>query len=258
MPVPSSSAASLLVWLSLVLCVARSAWWPNNTPNRRIPLRTSGQQQRRFSALTEDDHDGNAKANAAEQWRQQAAQLRDQVQALEQQKRDAAAAEQRQLDETRAIALAQRVRYSAVVPIRKPDGSTVDERCDFAPRWSDDGSSFIATCAATLPLGVILGESEELVGGIVVDEVTPDSNGEKAGLQKGDLVRAVTACQMTMETPTWQLMVGGIGIPKTTRFMHSVDRRPFEEVMSAVASNRQDPQQRPMIIVVERKGDMTK
>ena len=96
------------------------------------------------------------------------------------------------------------------------------------------------------------------MGGAVVDEVTPDSNGEKAGLQKGDLVRAVTACQMTMETPTWQLIAGGIGIPKTTRFMYSVDHRPFDEVLSAVASNRQDPQQRPMVIVVERKGDMTK
>ena len=153
MPVPISSAASLLVWLFL-LWVARGAWWPNLSPNRRIPLRTSGRPCR-FLSLPEEDNI----ANAAEQMRQQAAQLRDQVQALEKQKRDAAVAEQRQLDEARAIALAQRTRYSAVVPIRKPDGSAVDERCDFAPRWHD-GSSFITTCEATLTLGVILGESE--------------------------------------------------------------------------------------------------
>ena len=256
MQVPTSSVACCLVWLALC-CVVQGAWSPAHRRTVAPLVRCL------FAAVRDDDeHDDNKKnAAAAQQWQQQAAQLRDQVQALEQQKRDSVAAEQRQLDVARAAAVAQRARYSAIVPILKPDGSTVDERCDFAPRWRDGSSttSFITTCVAALPLGVILGESEDLHGGaIVIDDVTPGGNGQVAGLQKGDLVRAFTACQMTMETPTWQLMAGGIGIPKTTRFMYSVDHRPFDEVLSAVASNRQDPQQRPMVIVVERKGDMTK
>ena len=33
------------------------------------------------------------------------------------------------------------------------------------------------------------------------------------GVRKGDVVRATTACKMAMSTPTWQLMLGGIGRP---------------------------------------------
>ena len=33
---------------------------------------------------------------------------------------------------------------------------------------------------------------------------------------------------MEMEQPTWQIIAGGIGRPKTVRFMYSVDGRPFE------------------------------
>jgi hypothetical protein len=58
---------------------------------------------------------------------------------------------------------------------------------------------------------------------------------------------------MEMERPTWQLMVGGIGVPKTKRFMYSVDDRPFEEVLEAIVSNRMDPDQRPVLLVVERR-----
>lgn len=104
-----------------------------------------------------------------------------------------------------------------------------------------------------MPLGIILGESEEFPGAICVDEVARESNGEMAGVRVGDLLRACTACQVTMETPTWQLMAGGIGMPKTKRFMFSVDGRPFEEVMNAVASNRMDPDARPVVLVLERR-----
>ena len=57
---------------------------------------------------------------------------------------------------------------------------------------------------------------------------------------------------MNMEAPTWQLLAGGIGIPKTKRMMYVVDQRPFEEVMDAIGSNRMDPENRPVILVVER------
>jgi hypothetical protein len=58
---------------------------------------------------------------------------------------------------------------------------------------------------------------------------------------------------MEMEQPTWQLIAGGIGRPKTVRFMYSVDNRPFGEVMDAIGSNRMDPERRPVLIVVERR-----
>lgn len=119
---------------------------------------------------------------------------------------------------------------------------------NFAP-----GSSRIEVCTASLPLGIVLGESEEFPGAICIDEVAGGSNGGMAGVQVGDLLRACTACQVTMETPTWQLMVGGIGMPKTKRFMFSVDGRRFEEVMDAVASNRMDPEERPIVLVLERR-----
>jgi hypothetical protein len=56
-----------------------------------------------------------------------------------------------------------------------------------------------------------------------------------------------------MEQPTWQLIVGGIGRPKTMRFIFSTDFKPFEQVMNALASNRMDPDERPVILVVERE-----
>jgi hypothetical protein len=117
----------------------------------------------------------------------------------------------------------------------------------------DVGSSRIEVCIASLPLGIILGESSKHPGAVRVDEVGIGSNGELAGIQEGDLLRACTACQVTMETPTWQILAGGIGMPKTKRFVYSVDNRPFEEVMDAVGSNRMDPEEKPVILVVERK-----
>lgn len=108
-----------------------------------------------------------------------------------------------------------------------------------------------------LPLGIILGESEEFSGSTVVDEVAEDSNANIAGLQVGDLLRAISACQMILVTPTWQVLAGGIGRPKSSRYMLSVDNRSFEEVMEAIQSNRMDPEQRPIILVVERKTTNT-
>jgi hypothetical protein len=182
--------------------------------------------------------------------KQKAAQLREEIASFEQEKMTAAERERKMKAQAQAEAMAQRERYSAVVPILKPDGQNVLERCDFRPLWNE--SSFITVIEAMLPLGILLGESEDIPGAVVVDEVAPRSNG--AGLQVGDLVRACTACRMEMVQPTWQLMVGGIGQPKTVRFMYSVDpQKPFEEVLEAIASNRMDPEQRPVLLVVERK-----
>jgi hypothetical protein len=55
------------------------------------------------------------------------------------------------------------------------------------------------------------------------------------------------------EQPTWQLLAGGIGRPKTMRYMFSTDYKPFELVMEAIASNRMDPEGRSVLLVVERR-----
>mmetsp|Transcript_21197 Transcript_21197/g.32211 ORF Transcript_21197/g.32211 Transcript_21197/m.32211 type:complete len:96 (-) Transcript_21197:33-320(-) len=89
-----------------------------------------------------------------------------------------------------------------------------------------------------------------------VDEVGEGSNAELAGVKVGDILRACTACQVSMEMPTWQLMAGGIGRPKTSRMMWSVDGKVFEEVMEALISNSMDPQARPVWLVVERIEDV--
>jgi hypothetical protein len=115
-----------------------------------------------------------------------------------------------------------------------------------------EGKSRIIALQAPLPLGLILGEEASKPGVTCVDEADPNGNGANVGVMQGDIVRAITACQTTVETPTWQLIAGGIGQPKTKRYMYSVDGRPLEEVLMAVASNRMDPQGRDVWLVLER------
>jgi hypothetical protein len=193
-----------------------------------------------------------ASQDEAERLKEQAKRLREEINAFEQMKetteRDAVSKREKELAEQRA----QRELLSAVVPILKPDGSTQETEITFPPFHPDD--SFITVCEANLPLGLILGESEDFAAAVVVDEVAEQSNGEIADVRVGDIVRAFTACKMQMEQPAWQLIAGGIGRPKTFRFMYSVDNRPFEEVMEAVASNRFDPEGRPVLLVLERKN----
>jgi hypothetical protein len=114
------------------------------------------------------------------------------------------------------------------------------------------GKSCIVTVQAPLPLGLILSEELSTPGLIYVDSLSPDGNGSNAGVQEGDVLRAITACKVTMESPTWQLLAGGIGRPKTKRFMYVVDGRPLEEVLDAVGSNRMDSLGRDVWLVLER------
>jgi len=193
----------------------------------------------------------------AEELRKKATLLRKDINDFEQKKKAVLQEEKRIVNKAQAEKQAKRERYSAVIPILKPDGSSELERCDFRPRWRD-GSSFIDVFEANLPLGIILGESENFPVATVVDEVGPESNGETAGLRVGDILHACSACKLEMEMPTWQIMAGGIGVPKTKRFMYQADGRPFEEVMEAIGSNRQDPNARPVVVVVERLDDAKK
>jgi C-terminal processing protease CtpA/Prc len=98
---------------------------------------------------------------------------------------------------------------------------------------------------------MVLEDQED--GFVKVVEVAAGSNSEKAGVLEGDLLRAATAVQMQMSTPTWQLLVGGIGQPKSLRFMYTCDQRPFEEVMDALGSNRMDGAARPVVLAIERR-----
>lgn len=189
--------------------------------------------------------------SSPQELRQQAESLRKDIDEFENKKKAAEEEEERAIRQAQAEKEAVRERYSAIVPILKPDGSTQEERCDFRPRHTE-GASYITTVEANLPLGIILGESEIFAACTVVDEVKEDSNGFVAGVQVGDILHACTATKVEMEMPTWQLLAGGIGVPKTKRFMYQAEGRPFEEVMEAVGSNRQDPEERPVLLVVER------
>jgi len=193
-------------------------------------------------------------SNDAENLLKQVQKLREEVNQFEQAKDDKLKEEQRARKEINKQKQDEYIRFSAEVPILKGDGSEVMERVQFLPRLKGKGNkkSKILTVQAPLPLGIILGQSDELPGLTTVDEIAEESNGAVAGVKVGDIVRACTACQVSMEMPTWQLMAGGIGRPKTSRMMFSTDGRPFEEVMDALVSNQMDPSGRPVWLVLER------
>ena len=210
------------------------------------------------TTLLASNEDGNDETNKL---LEKARLLREQVSSLErtkletqqmlQQEREKVQQQKEmlQLEEDKKKS-AWKERYSVEVPILKDMGEEVMESIDFPPRFKG-GKSRVIAIQAPLPLGLLLGEDASIPGITSVDEVSPDGNGAKAGVQQGDILRAITACQTTMETPTWQLIAGGIGQPKTKRFMYSVDGRPLEEVMDAIVSNRMDALGRDVWLVLE-------
>jgi len=190
-------------------------------------------------------------AEEAELLRKQARKLREEIDSFQKAKDSLEGEERREIQAELDAKQAWIDQYSAVLPILKPDGTTVEENVQFPPRFSGNESS-ILVLEAPLPLGLILGEHETIPGMTTVDEVGEGSNGETAGFEVGDLIRVCTACRVEMEQPMWQLMAGGIGRPKTVRFVYSTDFKPFEQVMDALGSNRMDPMERSVLIVVER------
>jgi len=230
--------------------------------HHRRSIRCFTQKNELSSASKNDPSSKSSSESTANSLREKADQLRREVTQFEDSKREKERSEQLARDEIIEKKRDERLRYSVVIPILKGDGSTEMERVDFRPRMTSmtDGTassfpSIIIAVEAALPLGIILGEDEALPGAIRIDEVIQDGNGAAAGVRVGDLLRACTACQVTMEMPTWQIMAGGIGRPKTNRMMFSTDGRPFEEVMEAVGSNRIDPGERPAWLVLERSDE---
>jgi hypothetical protein len=243
---------TLLLAISIGLSsVSVSEAWISGNPIRKLPSLFAKQ-------VTEDGDSDDSNMSIVETLRRKAEQLRRDVDRLEKAKEVVLLEEAEKEQQIRVEKEELRHRYSALVPILKPDGSTVVERCDFSPRRRRDNGngnnscSFITTVEAPLPLGILLGECDD--GSISIDDVAESGHGATAGLRPTDLVRALTACQMEMEFPTWQLLAGGIGRPKTKRFLYSADDQPLAAVMAAVASNRMDPERRPILLVIERDG----
>lgn len=248
------SFAAAPFWRLLVFSLALFLILSKETAAFASPRRLAAQLrhlERHVLHSTNNDDDTNKLLEKARKLREEVsavekskAEVQKQNDAKEQAQREAEMEVKKQKDQ-------QRLRYSAEVPILKDMGEEVMERVDFPPRLKG-GKSRIVTIQAPLPLGLVLGEDETIPGLTSVDEVAEEGNGAAAGVKQGDIVRAITACQTTMETPTWQLLAGGIGQPKTKRFMYSVDGRPLEEVLNAIGSNRMDVQGRDVWLVLER------
>ena len=237
--------------LLAIMAPSASKSWTCTSPLRSqrttIPTNTAPPLESLFVLKVTNNNNNND----ADDLQDQARKLREEIQSFEQQKSDQEQQAKRAEREAKMAVQTAKDFYCAVLPIFKPDGSTVNEKVEFTP-VSKKQDTCIQVLEGALPLGMVLGEGE-ISGTVVVDEVAPGSNAGLAGVQVGDIVRACTACEMSMEAPTWQILAGGIGIPKTRRIIYVVDGRPFEEVMDAVASNRMDPDGRPVVLAVERK-----
>ena len=181
--------------------------------NKLHSCRSSSPFQLKASATPE------SAAKEANRLKQQAKKLREEIASFQKEKDSLEENERQQVQAELEKKQAWIDRYSATVPILKPDGSTVIEKVQFPPILKDVGESNIIVFEAKLPLGIILGEHESIDGMTVVDEIIADGNGQAAGIQVGDIIRGCTSCQVQMDQPMWQLMAGGIGRPKTFRFV---------------------------------------
>jgi hypothetical protein len=146
------------------------------------------------------NQDNQLQSKEAERLREEARRLRQEVEEFEMKKVATEVAERKEV-QAKLDALVNQ--YSVVVPILKPDGTTVEEKVQFSPKLEDmsgisGGSSTVILCQAPLPLGILLGEHERLEGMTAVVEVFAGSNGDKAGILEGDLLRACTACKIEM------------------------------------------------------------
>lgn len=136
----------------------------------------------------------------ADDLQEEARKLREEIEAFERTKTEQEEAEKRAVSEAKREVQKDKDFYSAILPILKPDGSTMEEKVEFTP-ISKKKDTRIVVLEGSLPLGMIL-EEGDIVGTTLVDQVAPDSNAALAGVQEGDYLRACTACEMNMEAPT--------------------------------------------------------
>eukprot|EP00536_Pseudo-nitzschia_multiseries_P009164 jgi/Psemu1/22528/gm1.22528_g len=257
------AAVSTLLVASL-LCVVFVEGFSSSSSQGRVIFppssSSSSSSSRRFATNKNDNSD---------ELREKAAALRREVEEFE-------ASKQQEVDALNQKAAAEQQKRQIAV---FGDGTVSMERCDFAPRLvapagdsdTDTDSntepepiSRILALQAPLPLGIVLGQEDydssnksyyKATPPITVDDLAETGNAASAGIRRGDVLRACTACQVTMEQPTWQLLAGGIGRPKTTRMMVGTDDKALEEVLETIASNGMDPEGRNVWLVVERPED---
>ena len=132
--------------------------------------------------------------------------------------------------------------YSIDIPVLKAEGET-EESVFFKPTFANlqsggdqfDITSDLIRVDLPLPLGIVLGQ-EKYSDTVTVDEISGENAVAMEKLKVGDVLRCTSSCTTQMTTPTWQLLVGGIGQPQTVRFMYNCDGRKskFEEVLNAV------------------------
>ena len=121
-------------------------------------------------------------------------------------------------------------------------------------------ASRLVVCALPLPLGVVFEERDRRV---VVVEITAD--GSAAALppsaprpRPGDVLRAVSACIITMEYSGLNLLGGGNGRPRTRRVAYRVDDeatfgdQSFAQALAAVKSNARAGRGDDVTLVLER------
>lgn len=105
----------------------------------------------------------------------------------------------------------------------------------FEPSFKDDTSA-VASVVVEAPFGMTI---EQDNGKIIVKDVGEGSNAAKAGVQAGDILRGTTAMALNVQKAAEEDAGFSVGLSegnKQVAFL-GVDKRPFEQVMSALQSN---------------------
>jgi hypothetical protein len=112
----------------------------------------------------------------------------------------------------------------------------------FDPSWKDDNCA-LAAVEVEMPLGMVIAEAAAFKGRIEVIEVLAGSNAEFAGIQVGDLLRAVTAQKKdAMAAAEGNIAFNALAGATTSgveikRALYIADGRSFGGCMEALATN---------------------
>mmetsp|Transcript_30090 Transcript_30090/g.101443 ORF Transcript_30090/g.101443 Transcript_30090/m.101443 type:complete len:217 (-) Transcript_30090:55-705(-) len=108
----------------------------------------------------------------------------------------------------------------------------------FDPSFKDDSTS-VSSVVVTAPFGMVIEESPTRRGRIEVLEVVDGSNAQKAGIQKGDILRGTTAMALNIQQASEEDFGFSIGVTEGKRQIAflKVDNKKFDFVMAAIQSN---------------------